>query len=72
MNTRKPTIVNEGLYAQHDQCCAVIHSEPAVMDCATWVFHPSWKAQAEGWRLVKADSRFKRWILRAAFPTRAE
>lgn len=67
METRQPTITNIGLYADHDQCCAVFHGEPAVMGCADEIFRPSWKAQREGWQLVRADSWIKKLALRIFF-----
>ena len=67
METRKPTIDHHGIVAFHDQACAVYHDEPAVLDCNTMTFQPCWKAQQYGWRLVKADTWFKRLALRVAF-----
>jgi hypothetical protein len=68
MDLRTPTIVNHGIWATHDQCCAVLGAnEPAVIDCATEVFHPSWKAQGEGWRLVQARTWLQRMALRWLF-----
>lgn len=54
-----------GMGYNHNMPCA-IHSttEVAILDCGTGHFHPSNKAHAEGWRLVKAESRFQRWLLR--------
>ena len=44
--------------AVHDMPCAVRwqSGDPAVLDISTGVFHPGWKAQEQGWRLVKATS----------------
>jgi hypothetical protein len=67
MNPREPYLNNNGLYAEHDQRCAVIAYKPAVIDCQTGVFHPSWEAQSRGWRLVQAKSWFQRLALRVAF-----
>lgn len=51
--------------AIHNQACAVYHhTTSAVLDCNTGVFHPSWKAQQEGWRLVHANTAWKRFLLR--------
>lgn len=69
MRTRTPNIEHHGLFAFHDQACAVHHREPALFNCNTGVFEPSWKAQTEGWRLVRAQTWFHRLLLRAAFPT---
>lgn len=63
----RPTIVLHGPTAIHDQCCAVHHKESAVLNLDDGVFHPSWKAQQEGWRLVKSKSRFQCWLLKTFF-----
>jgi hypothetical protein len=65
----RPFINNHSLWATHDQACAVRYWDGAhaVYDCNTAVFHPSWDAQASGWRLVKADTWFKRFALWLAF-----
>jgi hypothetical protein len=50
--------------ARHNQACAVYHHDTsAVLNCNTGVFHPSWKAQQEGWRLVRADNWWKRLLV---------
>jgi hypothetical protein len=51
--------------ALHNQACAVYHHDTsAVLDCDKGVFQPSWKAQADGWRLVHADTWWKRALVR--------
>lgn len=62
-----PTIEVHGPYAEHDQCCAIMFYEPAVLDMHEWVFRPSWKAQKDGWRLVRARNWLQRAVLRAFF-----
>lgn len=65
MKVRYPEIefVGPGV-AMHNQACAVYHHDTsAVFDCDTGVFHPSWKAQQDGWRLVKADRWWKRFLV---------
>lgn len=54
----------EGPTAIHNMPCAVYHEEHAVLDGNTGVFRPSWKAHEEGWRLVKAVTKFQKWLLR--------
>ena len=66
MITRQPTVENHGLFAEHDQACAVFQDQPAVLDCRSGVFKPSWRAQQDGWTLVKLDTRWKRfayWLM---------
>lgn len=67
MDLHHPEIISHGLCAEHDQCCPVHWKEPAVLDMSTGIFNPSWKAQDEGWTLVKADSKFKKFLLRVFF-----
>lgn len=67
MIPREPTIETHGPVARHDQRCAVLRGASAVLDMDQWVFHPSWRAQAEGWALVQARTRFQRLALRLAF-----
>ena len=67
MTPFKPTIRNDGLVATHNMPCAVYRSKSAVVDCATEVFHPSWEAQKQGWRLVRATNWLQRLALRV-FP----
>lgn len=64
----KPNIEYHGPCAEHDQPCAVYyHTEPAVLDMNTGVFQPSWKAQADGWALVRANTPFKALVLKLIF-----
>lgn len=64
MQTRKPVIENHGIFAEHDQCCAVRFNESAVLNLERGVFEPSWRAQQEGWRLIRADTKLRRFLLR--------
>lgn len=65
MEIHKPTVENiaPGV-AEHDQCCAVNWRAPAVLNVDRGVFEPSWAAQGEGWRLIHANTRWKRFLLR--------
>ena len=61
MELMKPKVTTDGgPWAEHNMPCAVRHDEPAVLDMNTGVFKPSWKAQREGWMLVKVP----RWLRR--------
>jgi hypothetical protein len=72
MERHKPTIEFHGPAATHDMPCCVDYlvNEPAVYDMSCGVFMPSWKAQQRGWRLVYANTAFKRWLLRTFFGER--
>ena len=61
---REPWVHYEGPVAFHDQRCAVMPGEPAVLDLHRGVFCPSWAAQERGWRLVRADTWLRRLALR--------
>lgn len=66
--TRFPEIVNDGIVAFHDQACAVFHDrESAVFDCNEGYFKPSWRAQKDGWQMVRATTRFQRFLLSRFF-----
>lgn len=48
-----------GFFVNHNMPCACLPDNPAVYNCNLGVFEPSRKAQSEGWRLVKNDTKFK-------------
>lgn len=52
----RPYIDDEGLFAEHDQACAVCYASKAVYDCGTQVFGPCWGCQADGWTLARLAS----------------
>ncbi len=56
-----------GPVAEHDKVCAVYwNHESAVYNLNEGVFYPSWRAQSEGWTLVKADTWWRRFLVRLA------
>ena len=65
MDPLKPKILTDGgPWARHNMPCAVHPDEHAVLQLNTGVFQPSWKAQYEGWILVKVPKwlqRLLRW-----------
>ena len=64
MKLMKPTVETDGgPWAIHDMPCAIYQDKPAVLDLNTGMFHPSWRAQEDGWMLVKVP-RWARWIVR--------
>jgi hypothetical protein len=71
LQPRKPEFLDLGIVVEHNQACCVYHSgadiRSAVIECNTGVFHPSWRAQQEGWKLVQAKSWFQRWLLNTFF-----
>lgn len=68
MQAHKPTIEFEGPVAFHDQACPVLHqTEKAVFECNDGYFQTSWKAQAQGWIIVQAKTKFQRWLLKTFF-----
>lgn len=58
LTTRIPDIRSDGgPCTTHNQACAVHHYDAeisAVLNMNAGVFEPSWKAQREGWMLIKA------------------
>lgn len=67
MKPREPFLEVPGPFAVHDQRCAVLAGESAVYQLWDGVFAPSWKAQAEGWRLIQARTWLQRLALRLVF-----
>lgn len=67
MQPRKIEYVSHGFYVEHDQPCAVLFNQHAVYNINKDIFEPSWAAQDEGWKLVRAETRFQRWLLRRFF-----
>lgn len=63
----QPTIAFVGPTVEHDMPCPVHPHLFAVYQCNTGVFHPSWGAQQEGWRLVRARNWLQRLILHIFF-----
>lgn len=53
MIVNDPRIEYHGPTALHCQPCAIHHDEHAVLDMDSGVFIPGWKAQSEGWVLLK-------------------
>lgn len=47
----------------HDMPCPIHREEPAVLNLGDGIFHPSWKAQREGWMLIKPP-RWIKWLLK--------
>lgn len=63
---------DSGLALTHNMPCGVLYEEnqPAVYERKTGIFHPSWKAQADDWRLVHARTWLQRLVLRLLFGPR--
>ena len=59
----KPSVEFHGPACTHNMPCAVYRDEPAVLNCNTGIFAPSWKAQKEGYMLVKPP-RLLRWFFK--------
>ena len=57
---RRPHIEDYGIYADHDQACAVCRDRHAVLRLDGWVFEPCWQCQAKGWRIDQRRPLWKR------------
>lgn len=67
----KINFIDWGMGYAHDMPCAIYHdTNHAVLNSNIGVFEPSWKAQGEGWRLVKANTKFQKWLLNKFFNRR--
>ena len=60
-------IESDGLVAFHNQRCGVNTNEKAVLNINTGIFHPSWAAQREGYKLIKLNNWFDRLIFKIFF-----
>ena len=60
---------DSGLALRHNMPCPVLYEQdkPAVYERKTGIFHPSWDAQAKGWRLVQARTWLQRLLVRLFF-----
>lgn len=59
-----PQLEFHGPTATHRMPCAVLgQSQNAVYNCNLGVYQPSWRAQQQGWQLVKVKPRWQ-WLLR--------
>ena len=63
MKLLRATVKTDGMGCSHDMPCAIHKDESAVLQMNHGVFTPSWKAQQEGWMLIKPP-RWVRWILK--------
>ena len=62
-------IRSDGIVAFHDYPCPVFYdgSESAVFDCQAGVFHPSWRAQALGYKMIKVETFWQRLAFKLFF-----
>lgn len=63
----QPTVAFIGMAAEHDMPCPIRPHLFATYHCQTGVFHPSWGAHEEGWRLVRARNWFQRLLIHLFF-----
>ena len=66
----KPTIVSDaGPWATHNMPCPIYYNKgvKAVLDLGSGIFLPSWKAQREGYMLVKVP-KYLRWFMKKYVP----
>ena len=50
-------VFDHGMLFNHNMpCCIYTDDQPAVMDCTNGIFTPSWRAQNDGWALVRYDA----------------
>ena len=60
----KIQIDNYGLYAEHNMPCPIYYDiEKAVYNCNTGMFNTSWKAQADGYRIIKCKGKLRNWLI---------
>ena len=69
MKPLKIEIDDHGLFCLHNMPCPVKGSEYHAV-YSGGIFEPSWEAQREGWKLVRANTRFQRFLLSRFFGQR--
>jgi hypothetical protein len=60
----EPTVKEYGPLLTHNMPCAVYVEEHAVLNCNSGVFAPSWRAQREGYMLIKPPRWMRRLLSR--------
>ena len=60
MKAHQTVISDMGLYADHDRCCPIYPNEKAVLNMNNGTFKPSWVAQNDGWRTLRARTRLQK------------
>lgn len=64
----KIEINNHGLFAEHNMpCCVYVEDQPAVFNCNVGIFEPSWKAQEDGFILLRVENKTIRRLLKRFF-----
>lgn len=57
----------DGFWIGHNYPCPIYGDEHSVYNINTGLFEPSWKAQKEGWMLIKVKSKrlrgFINWLV---------
>lgn len=60
-------ITDGGPWAKHNFPCPVLRNRHAVLNLGTGTFHPSWKAQEDGWTLIQVRWKWLRCLLNEMF-----
>lgn len=59
--------MSHGLIAFHNQRCGIDFNEKAVYDLNNGIFHPSWRAHRDGWKLIKINNKLQKLIYKLFF-----
>lgn len=54
-------------FCKHNYPCPIYSDLPAVRIMGRGYFQPSWKAQDEGWRIIRIDNRIQELLIRVFF-----
>ena len=58
MELAKIKVDNNGMFAEHNMPCYIhMETEPAVFNCNVGIFEPSWRAQEEGFVLLRVKNK---------------
>lgn len=63
----KVDYIDHGICIEHNMPCAIYPDNFAVIDCSSGIFQPSWKAQREGYIILKIKNKFIKKLLKKYF-----
>lgn len=67
MYNHRTRYIDHGICIEHDRCCPIHPKESAVYNMDLGIFEPSWRAQKEGYFLIKIKPVIVRHIIKILF-----
>lgn len=62
IDLHEPVISTDGLWAEHDQACAVCQVKKAVLNLETGIFEPCWGCQSLGYLTHNPPKWYRRFL----------